>query len=118
MPESLTTIMAPVVLFRMIPPVTGVGGMSLTSSVCCSSDWMQMFGSAGLPASASGGVSPTPKRQPLQMGLPGSPCSNSTHTPAPGGGTMYTPIGGPVGPASGGQASHQFDGSGPSTSGT
>src|SRR5487761_2375102 len=79
---------------------------------------MQMFGSAGLPASASVGVSPTPNRQPLQIGFPGSPCSNSTHTPAPIGGTKYTPIGGPVGPASGGQASHQFDGSTPSTSGT
>ena len=83
MPESLTTIIAPVVLLRMMPPVTGEGGMSLISSVCCSSDWMQMFGSAGLPARASGGTSPVATRQPVQMGCSGSPFSNSTHTPAP-----------------------------------
>ena len=82
------TIIAPVVLLRMMPPVTGEGGMSLISSVCCSSDWMQMFGSAGLPASASGGTSPLATRQPVQIGRSGSPFSNSTHTPAPMGGTM------------------------------
>src|SRR5689334_6621638 len=77
-----------------------------------------MLGSAGLPASASVGGSPRPKRQPLHIGLSGLPASNSTHTPAPGGGTMYVPIGTPVGPASGVHASHHDDGVGPSTSGT
>src|ERR1041384_8433230 len=78
---------------------------------------MQMFGSGGF-ASARGGTLPGAKRQPLQIGFSGSPASNSTQTPAPGGGTMYTPIGGPVGPASGAHGSHQPDGVGPRTAGT
>src|ERR1041384_1446422 len=91
MPESLTTIIAPVVLLRRIPPVTGVGGMSLIMNVCCSRDWMTMLGSAGLPALASVGMSDgKPQRQPTQTGLLTSPCSNWTQTPAPIGGTMYT----------------------------
>jgi hypothetical protein len=35
MPVSLTTIIAPVVLFSTMPPVTGVGGASLTMIVFC-----------------------------------------------------------------------------------
>ena len=42
-----------------------------------------------------------------QIGLEGSPCSNSTHTPAPIGGTIYTPIGRPVGPATAARASRR-----------
>src|SRR6185436_8027155 len=78
-----------------------------------------MLGSAGFPALAARGISDCkPHRQPTQIGRSGSPCSNSTHTPAPIGGTMYTPIGGPVGPASGTHGSAQLEGIRPRTSGT
>src|SRR5262249_46710393 len=77
-----------------------------------------MLGDTGRPANASGGTLLGAKRQPDQMGLFGSPCSNSTQTPAPIGGTMYTPIGGPVGPARGAQGSHQLEGTSEMTSGT
>src|SRR6266540_6654824 len=78
-----------------------------------------MLGSAGLPACAAKGTSDgRPHRQPTQTGRSGSPCSNSTHTPAPIGGTRYIPIGGPVGPAKGTQGAAQLDGTRPTTSGT
>src|SRR5262245_49429514 len=102
-----------------MPPVTGVGGMSLMTMDCCSSDWMTKLGSAGLPSRAADGTSDCePQRQPDQIGKDGSPCSNSTHTPAPIAGTKYTPIGVPVGPANGTHGSAQVDGISPSTSGT
>src|SRR5437667_4846851 len=79
---------------------------------------MTMLGSAGLPNLARVGMSEgKPQRQPIQTGLLTSPCSNWTQTPAPIGGTMYTPIGGPVGPARGTQGSAQLEGIGPKTSG-
>src|SRR5438876_12437997 len=78
-----------------------------------------MLGSAGLlPRAARGTSEDKPHLHPTQIGLLGSPCSNSTHTPAPIEGTRYTPIGGPVGPASGTHGSAQLDGIAPSTSGT
>src|SRR4051812_39387596 len=79
---------------------------------------MTILGSAGFPPSAASGTSEgSPQRQPVQTGRSGSPCSNSTHTPAPIGGTKYIPIGGPLGPASGTQGSAQLEGTGPNTSG-
>ena len=48
-----------------------------------------MLGDSGRPRWASGGTSDAPpQRQPTQIGYVGSPCSNSTQTPAPIGGTM------------------------------
>src|SRR5215472_10737855 len=78
-----------------------------------------MLGETGSPSFASGGTSAVvPHLHPDQIGFSGSPCSNSTHTPAPMGGTMYTPIGGPVGPASGTHGNAHEEGSKPTTSGT
>src|SRR5258708_17699839 len=78
-----------------------------------------MLGETGNPSLASGGISAVvPHLHPVHMGFSGSPCSNSTQTPAPMGGTMYTPIGAPVGPASGTQGNAQEDGSRPTASGT
>ena len=50
----------------------------------------------GGESGARGGCVPSLYQQPLQIGLSGSPCSNSIHTPAPIGGTQKKPIGGPV----------------------
>src|SRR4051794_8752021 len=78
-----------------------------------------MLGEIGSPNLTIGGISDgAPQRQPAQIGRSGSPCSNSTQTPAPIGGKTNTPIGGPVGPASGTQDSAQLDGVNPKTSGT
>src|SRR4030095_4895931 len=96
-PASLTTMDAPVVLRKMIPPVVGTGGMtgggtdggmSLTMIPCCKRDWITMLGSAGRPSCAARGTSAVePQRHPTHTGYSGSPCSNSTQTPAPMGGT-------------------------------
>ena len=52
-------------------------------------------GGIGGGAMASGGTSAVlSQRPPVQIGWFGSPCSNSTQTPAPTGGTMNTPDGG------------------------
>src|SRR5690606_27389942 len=73
---------------------------------------------SGWPSLASsGGSAGVSKRQPSHTGLSTSPPSNMTHTPAPGGGTMYTPIG-PGGPDSGAQGSTQVVGTKPATSAT
>src|SRR5690606_4926382 len=118
MPLSLTTIIAPVVLRRTMPPVTGVGGRSLMTMVFLASVCSTMLGLSGLPSLASsGGSAGVSKRQPSHTGLSTSPPSNMTHTPAPGGGTMYTPIG-PGGPDSGAQGSTQVVGTKPATSAT
>src|SRR4051794_23698873 len=78
-----------------------------------------MLGDTGRPARASVGMSDAaPQRQPTHTGKFGSPCSNSTHTPAPIGGTRNTPIGGPVGPARGTQGTAQLEGVRLNTSGT
>ena len=65
-PASLTTIEAPLALRKITPPVGGTGGitgggtdggMSLTITACCNSDWITILGSAGLPACAAFGTS-------------------------------------------------------------
>src|SRR5690348_17342701 len=56
------------------------------------------------------------QKQPTQIGISGSPCSNSTHTLAPtGGGTNEVPI---IGPAIGTQGRAQLLVRSPNTSGT
>ena len=57
---------------------------------------MTILGSADSPALCGRSINPGTSHP---YGLSGSPCSK-LQTPAPMGGTMYTPIGGPVGPAS------------------
>src|SRR6185503_5239337 len=118
MPVSLTMMLAPVALLSMMPPVGP--GRSLMTSAFWPRVWNTRFGDVGRPALASVGTSDDePHLHPTHTGRSTSPCSNSTHTPAPIGGTRYTPIGGPVGPASGTHGSAQLDGTpGPSTSGT
>ena len=86
MPVSLTISVAPVVLFRMMPP--SGPGRSLIARVFWPSVCRTMLGETGSPAIASGGMPARPKRQPDQIGKFGSPCSNSTQTPDPIGGTM------------------------------
>src|SRR5262245_2120305 len=99
----------------MIPPVGP--GRSLMTIEFCPAVCSTKSGETGSPANARGGTSDgDPQRQPTQTGRAGSPCSNSTHTPAPKGGTRYTPIGGPVGPARGTHGSAQLEGATPSTS--
>ena len=71
MPVSLTTIIAPVVLFSTMPPVTGVGGASLTIimfwPVVCST----MFcpgGIAGGAVAKTGTSATRPQKPPVQIG--------------------------------------------------
>src|SRR5664279_2942991 len=118
MPVSLTTIIEPAGLFRMMPPVAGVGAESLSTSVLCPLVCSTMFwpGGIGGGTSASAGTSATiPQNPPTQIGWQGSPCSNSIQTADNIGGTMYAPA---WMPAIGTQGSAQFDGITPRTSGT
>src|SRR5205085_4637358 len=63
-------------------------GRSLITTIFCPAVWRTMLGLTGSPALAIAGTSAAdPQRQPTQIGKLGSPCSNSTHTPAPIGGT-------------------------------
>src|SRR5215470_9201351 len=118
MPVSFTTIMAPVVLLRTIPPVSGVGGASLTIIMFCSVVWMQTFwpGGMGGGTSASVGTSANmPQKPPTQIGLSGSPPSNSIQTPAPICGTAKKPS---ALPANGTQGMAQLVGTTLDTAGT
>src|SRR5262245_44305583 len=102
----------------MMPPVPGEDGASLSTRPRCCSACITMFGAVDRPVFALVGTSACdPHRQPTPSGWLGSPRSNSGQTPAPIGGTMYTPIAGPVGPASGTHGSAHVDGIGPYTSG-
>ncbi len=84
-------MVAPVVLLSMIPPVgpgTSLMTMPFWSGVC-----RVMPNKAGGTACARAGTSAAePQKQPVQIGKSGSPCSNSTHTPAPIGGTEKMPV--------------------------
>ncbi len=62
MPVSLTMIVAPVVLFSMMPPVGP--GRSLITIVFCNVVCSTMLGSPGGPASASTGTSAALPHQP------------------------------------------------------
>src|SRR5215475_12681208 len=111
---SFTRIIAPLVLFSMIPPVGP--GRSLIVSTFCSPDWTTTLGLAGFPAIASDGTSADdPQKQPVQTGKSGSPCSNSIQTPEPICGTKYDPL---CLPAIGTHGIAQVDGVSPDTSGT
>src|SRR5262249_55712409 len=113
-PTSLMLISAPVVVFSRIPPVGP--GTSEIISVFCACVCTTTFGIPGGAASASAGTSATlPNQQPLQIGWSGSPCSNSTHTPAPICGSAQAPI---CLPANGKQGMAQLIGEAPCASAT
>src|SRR5271169_3765914 len=110
MPESFTTIIAPVVLLRTIPPVTGVGGASLINSMFWPVVCNTMFcpgGMAGGAVAKIGTSATKPQNPPLQIGWSGSPCSNSIQTCEPMGGTMKQPA---WMPAAGTQGIAQLEG--------
>ncbi|AJC56479.1 hypothetical protein GZL_03893 [Streptomyces sp. 769] len=70
---------------------------------------------AGSRRASSGNSSRRPYQHPTHTGKLGSPCSNSTHTPAPTDGTTTCPACSPV---NGKHGSAQVDTSSPNTSGT
>src|SRR5262245_47200164 len=114
MPASLIEMSAPVAVLSRMPPVGP--GMSEIISVFCMPVCSTMLGDAGTPACTSAGTSAAlPQKPPTHTGWPGSPCSNSTHTPAPTCGTQNMPACTPV---HGTQAIAQLDRPTPSTSGT
>src|ERR1051325_5336815 len=83
-PVSLISIFAPVAVFRTMPPVGP--GASLMSRVVWPVVWKRRCAIVGGVEVAAEGTSPVPQKQPLQMGLSGSPPSNSTQTFASTGG--------------------------------
>jgi len=86
----LVVILAPLVcLSRRPPPGPGISLTFITwPPMLCTT----MLGEPGLPCFAVGGSSlEPPQKPPHQIGLFGSPCSNSIHTPAPTGGTVWMP---------------------------
>src|SRR6266550_8266518 len=114
MPVSLIMIIAPVELLSSSPPAGP--GASLTEIVFWAVVCTRTCEIAGGTASASAGTSAAlPHQLPVHTGCSGSPCSNSTQTPAPIGGTLHSPA---WMPANGTHGSAHDDGTEPSTSGT
>src|SRR5439155_7324266 len=90
-PASLTEIVAPVAVRIRIPPVGP--GTSLTTMPFWSVVWIVKLSMAGGTARAIAGSSAgLPQKPPTQIGRSGSPCSNSTHTPDPTGGSVNRPV--------------------------
>src|SRR5439155_23897271 len=90
-PTSLTEIFAPEGVWRRMPPAEP--GTSLMTIPFCWVVWNVMPLTAGGTVWASCGTCEfEPQKQPTQMGKSGSPCSNSTQTAEPTGGTVNIPM--------------------------
>src|ERR1017187_10024360 len=114
MPESLIDSIAPAAVLRWMPPA-GPGSSLMEMEFCPVVCKTIVEFAEPAPCAWAGTSAERAYQQPLHTGLVRSPCSNSTHTPAPIDGNAQIPM---CGPAQGKQGMAHSDGVNPLTSGT
>src|ERR1017187_10225858 len=114
MPASLIDSIAPVAVLMWTPPA-GPGASLMEMEFCPAVCKTIVEFVEPAPCAWAGTSAERAYQQPLHTGLVRSPCSNSTHTPAPIDGNAQIPM---CGPAQGKQGMAHSDAVNPLTSGT